>query len=594
MLYELGGGLLQKMDSPVNYKQLIAGFAGSNDIKLLKKIKIAILSSYTINNILEPLVYRLYVSGFNPEVRFGGFDQYLQDIIDESSWLRSFDPDLVFICISARTFFKDLEFNLEDEGKKKLYHEKAGTLVSALENFELKSKVIVTTLDYPAYSPYGINDAVHENGMASFVHEFNRKLVRLARQHQNILLLDFEKVCSAIGYANISDDKMYYLGKMLLNNKAADMLSSEFAKFANAVYGNVKKCLVVDMDNTLWGGIIGEDGPDGIIIDDSNIGMVYQDVQKIILNLKKKGILVAAVSKNNPEDAMPAFNKNGMILREKDFIIKKINWKDKSENIRKIAQELNIGLDSMVFLDDNPAERLEVKNRLPMVEVIDFPADIALLPRVLMGIPFFESVFMTKEDLKRHEMYEHEKKREELKKSLDVNDYLFQLGIEIKVKKDDIRSLARITQLINKTNQFNLTTKRYTDEEVRHMINSDDFQVTSAEVSDKFGDMGLTGVIIIKIMKDYYYVDSFLVSCRILSRKIENQFFIESLNCLKDKGKAIKAEYIPTTKNSLVRDWYDNFGFRLISETKGVKKYESFFSGLNLDKIGWIEVDTSE
>jgi FkbH-like protein len=345
------------------------------------------------------------------------------------------------------------------------------------------------------------------------------------------------------------------------------------------------------LDNTLWGGIVGEDGVNGIKIgEDTNIGSIYSEIQKILLNYKRMGILLCIASKNNPEDVEQAFKENkGMILKESDIILKKINWGSKSKNIEEIAKELNISLDSIVFLDDNPAERLEIKSLLPMVEVIDFPEDISLLPRILKSIPFFSTIAITEEDKKRHEMYQQDKKRGEFSKALSLEEYLKKLEIKISVKKNNISSLDRITQIINKTNQFNLRTQRYTKEKIKEMMESHDHIVASLNVKDKFGDLGLTGVIIIK-KDNAYFIDTFLMSCRILSRNIEQQFFIEACRFLEDKQAEIIAEYIPTQKNKQVESLYESFGLNLL-ENSGIKKYKKVLGEINLKDVANIEVE---
>lgn len=559
-----------------------------------KKIKIAILSSYTAQNLKNHLNSHLQKNGFEPEIQFGGYNQYNQELRDKSSWLYAFNPDVAVIALSSKTFLQEVEFEILSKGYEatlKECKEKISFLLDSLSQYSLAAKIILTSLDQPLYSPFDLMDLKMPDGIYALVQEGNNLLREFAHKHPGIILLDFDRICSLVGKNNMTNEQLYYLGKIFLSELAADKLSQELTYCIKAIYGEVKKCIITDLDNTLWGGVIGEEGANGLQLGDSTIGHIYLEIQKILLNYKNKGILLAAVSKNNSQDVMPVFSENKeMILKKDDFVALKINWELKSKNIEEIAKEINLGLDSFVFLDDNPAERLEVAARLPMVEVIDFPTDISKLPAILKNIPAFKTISLTEEDKKRHEMYLQERKRSERQKQLSVGDYLQELGIEIEVKKNDADSIERITQLINKTNQFNLRTQRYTKEQVEEMMRSDNHIISSAKVWDKFGELGLTGVIILEKKKeDDYFIDSFLMSCRILSREIEKQFFIEALKFIGKNKIKISAEYLPSPKNDLVKDFYEKLGFKLESETEKGKNYSLELTRVRKD-ISWIKV----
>lgn len=574
-----------------NFKNLAENFEKEQKTENMKKVKIALLGTYTLNNLQYPLKLEFYKSGFNSEIKYGGYNQFIQELSDSASWLYTYEPDIIFIALSTKTFFENIEYNILDLDKIKLdelINDKFSFIENAL-NSNLKSKIIITNLDYPNYTPYGLMDFTSENGLFYLVSEFNKKLIELSKSKSNLVILDFENLLSKLGKKEVFDEKMYFLGKILLNDYGAEYLTKEIIKICNAIYGNVKKCLIVDLDNTLWGGVVGEDGANGIKIGDTTLGNIYSEIQKIILNYKKLGVLICISSKNNLGDVEEVFKKNpNMILKESDFIVKKINWNQKSNNIKEIAKELNIGLDSIVFLDDNPVERMEVKTSLPMVNIVDFPDDISKLPSILKELPFY-SLKLTEEDKKRNEMYKQDVERNQLKSESNLNDYLYKLKTKIIIKKNDITSLDRITQLINKTNQFNLRTKRYTDKQVESMMKSEDFMVLSLTVSDKFGNLGLTGVIILQNLGKSTFIDNFLLSCRILSRKIEKQFFIEASKHI--NTEIIESEYIPTLKNEQVKDFYKEIGFEEISIDNGIKHYKTYLNGLKLQNIEWIEVE---
>jgi FkbH-like protein len=556
-----------------------------------KQLKIAVLSSYTINNVQDPLANKLLKSGFKVEIKFGGYKQFVQEILDNSSWIHTFNPQIVFLALSTATYLENIEYKLLNNDKIKEYlDEKINALKDLISNFKLSSTLIISSLEYPNYSPYGIKDMNKDNGLHDIVSEFNSRLKKLVANKNNVYLLDFEKVCSYVGKSRMTDDKLYYLGKILLSKELADALSLELTKFVNAIYGNVKKCIIVDLDNTLWGGILGEEGANGITLSDSELGSVYQEIQKILKNYKDSGTVLAIVSKNNLEDVLQVFKDNSnMILKEDDFVSKKINWENKVENVVEIAKELNLGLDSFVFLDDNPAERLNVKENLPMVEIIDFPKDVAKLPELLKNLPYFESIEITEEDKKRSSMYKQETERKTFEQDFtNLKNYLYKLGTKIKISKNDLKNIQRIAQLINKTNQFNLRTKRYSVEEVKNLMKSKDTLVFSVEVWDKFGELGLTGIIIYKLISGEYFIDNFLMSCRVLSRDIELKFLNETLKQL--DANIINSEYIPTKKNIIVKDLYEKMGFEKISEKQGEKKYKVKTENLKFNKLDYIKV----
>ncbi len=563
----------------------------------MKKIKVAILCSYTINNLVPPLKDVLLEKGFDPEIRFGGYNQFIQELMDKSSWLADFKPEIIVVALSARTYLQDLEYYLLDLSETEingLIDEKSSFLLSAIQAYREPAKIILTTLDYPNYSPLGIMDLISDVGMKHGIDRFNYALVSFARKNRQVILIDFDKVLSGMGKVEATDEKMYYLGKLLLRNNAAAAFAWEIAGCIAATFGQRKKCIVVDLDNTLWGGVIGEDGANGIVIGDDGVGSVYRDIQRILLNWKKSGVLLAIASKNNPDDAISAFRENGaMVLKEEDFVATRICWESKSKGIASISEELNIGLESFVFLDDNPAERLEVRTHLPMVEVIDVPQDIALLPEMLKGLRLFWALALTEEDKQRHGLYMQEKSRAVLKEKVSVDDYLRELGTSIVVKKNDLSSLERITQLINKTNQFNLRTQRYSQEQVKALMESKNSMVLSLHAADKFGDLGLTGIIIINRQKENeYFLEGLLMSCRILGRNIERQFFIEAIKVLKgvDPLAILHAEYVPTQKNGMIKDFCAQMGFKMMGEGDGKLSYSLSLGQYQIHDVQSIEV----
>ncbi len=577
-----------------DYRRLLAEWKSAHADRELKPTKIAILSDYTTNNVKEPLAYLLALRGFDAQIRFGGYDQYNQELRDPGSWLYEWKPDIVVLALSAKTLFPELPFELVEKGGKAMLatcEEKVRLLLESVTACTLPSKRVLTLLERLTYSPYGLLDAQMDDGVDAIVRACNEELRAYAGKHPETALLDFDRVCAEVGKGRVTDWNLYYLGRILLSPEAAARLARELSAIVSASYGNIKKVMVVDLDNTLWKGVIGEDGIDGIEMGDTTIGRIYRDVQRVLRNLQRTGTVLAIVSKNNEEDVEPAFaDGSDMLLKRDDFVNMKINWKEKSENIKQIAKELNLGLDSFVFLDDNPAERAEVAARLPMVEVLDFPRDVSELPAMLEDLDLFKTISLTAEDRKRHEMYLQEQKRAALQKSVSKEDYLKGLGIRIEVKRDDADSIERITQLTNKTNQFNLRTQRYTKEQVRRMLDSDEHIITSVRVWDKFGELGLTGVIILeRKAPKRYFIDTFLMSCRVLSRGVEREFFQRTVAMLEPDAR-INAEYLKTPKNSLCASFYDELGFALDEASDERKTYKLDLKRHKPEDVGWIEV----
>jgi len=343
-------------------------------------------------------------------------------------------------------------------------------------------------------------------------------------------------------------------------------IAEEIGRAWNAIKGNRKKCLVLDLDNTLWGGVIGEDGLQGIELSTTKEGSRFRDFQKRIKDLKDQGVLLTIASKNNEEDAMEAIRDHpDMVLREDDFVIIKANWEPKPVNIQKIANELNIGLDSLVFIDDNPIERESVKNALPEVNVPDFPKDTSMLESFVIEISkrYFPVLKLTEEDLSKTDQYKVEQKRNEIKqKSISIEEYLLSLEMKKTFRQIDESDVTRAAQLTQKTNQFNLTTRRYTESDIWNMMKSEDHQVWIGDLEDKFGSYGKVILAIVKLEENTAIIDTFLMSCRVMGRNIEKEFLNEIEKEMVSKGKnRIISEYIPTTKNSVVKDFWTENGY---------------------------------
>ncbi|MCB5234113.1 MAG: HAD-IIIC family phosphatase [Candidatus Cloacimonetes bacterium] len=423
--------------------------------------------------------------------------------------------------------------------------------------------------------------ALSDTRLNRLIIEYNQLCYAAAEKH-GFICFDFAEFARGIPSAEFTDWKHYYLSQIALNPKYTKQFTAWFEAQMDALDAKRRKCIVVDLDNTLWGGVIGEDGIEGIKIGGGYPGVVFQEVQRLLLSAYENGVILAICSKNNEIDALVAINEHpNMILKEQHFAIKYINWRTKAENLSNIAKSLNIGLDSMVFIDDNPSERALVRSLLPEVLVPDFPEKLYQYPSFMEDVlkRYFSLYNLTDEDKKKTEQYLQNMKREQFQKDFsDYDRYLEELEICLEMSLIEEIDLPRVAQLTQKTNQFNLSTKRYTEYDLNSLIRSGNL-IYVARVKDKFGEYGLTGVAILIIEGATATIDSLLMSCRVIGRKVENEFLHQIICALKEKGiRSITASYQRTQKNPMVKDFYDKAGFELLNSSSDLKEY-----ALNVD-----------
>ena len=417
---------------------------------------------------------------------------------------------------------------------------------------------------------------------------YNALLYETANTNLNLKIIDFSDFMRHVTIP-VLDWKYYYISQSLITPKLNASFHDWFSEKLNAIHGKRKKCLVLDCDNTLWGGILGEDGMEGISIGDTYPGLAFRDFQEAILEASNNGIILAVCSKNNEADVLEVWEKHpNLIVRQKNISAYRINWNDKATNIQELAEELNIGLDSMVFLDDNPAERARVKQTLPDVEVPGFPEQPHQLSAFFKSVyeKYFQVYQLTSEDKSKTQQYVANAERTVFKKSFtDMDSYLESLDMELKVHYADKFTIGRIAQMTQKTNQFNLTTRRYSENELQELIHNNNL-VLCLNVKDKFGDNGITVVAIVIVKNTEARIENFLLSCRILGRGIESAFMDFLLNDLKQRGiLKVSATYIPSKKNEQTENFYEKNGFELISTTEnGTKNYTLELNGLRAIK----------
>ena len=535
--------------------------------------KIALLGNFTTELIGHALQEECRKAGLEASVYHGPFQQYNQEIINPDSSFYTFQPDLTVLLLEGRILFPnwyEVPFFRQNDEKERESHavtaaDELSSLIHAIQS-NSNTKILINNFMIPCHSPLGILDSMTPMGLKRMISLLNLTLERLAAESGNVYVFDYNGLCARIGHAACEDKKLSYLIRCPLSYSAVKQLSGEYMRFILPLNAMNKKCLVLDLDNTLWGGVAAEDGIGGISLDISGPGRSFYDFQQDILNLYHRGIILAVNSKNNPQDACEVLdNHPNMLLRKNFFSSIKINWQDKVTNLKEIAEELNIGLDSLVFFDDNPVEREHVKSMLPQVAVIEAPADPAYYCDKLRNVPYFEVLALTAEDMKRSEMMAQNRGRADARKLFgSLEEYLKSLETDVTVLVADDFNLPRISQLTLKTNQFNMTTKRYQTADIRKMLDSGEYAAYCCSVSDRFGNNGITGCCIVKLEGAEAFIDTFLLSCRVLGRNVEYAFLFSVVKRLREKGVGkITALFIPTGKNTVNADFYGKAGFRV-------------------------------
>jgi FkbH-like protein len=562
---------------------------GQNEVLVDKRVNVAVVASSTIQGIPEILRVQCAEMNILANVYVGQYNQYAQEILSPNSQLYLFDPDIVIVYLDTRAiagsyFF--LPYDTPENERRAWVEETVESFANLADSIckRLPGKVLLHNLEVPTYSPLGLMENKQEFGFIESVENVNKGLRERFRKSSQVFVFDYDSVCSRIGKEDIFDCKMYYLGDIKLRLQYMPVLCKEYARFVRALVSPPKKCIVLDLDNTLWGGIIGESELEGIGLGPTPEGRPFMEFQQCLLSLFKRGVILAINSKNNPDEALNMVqNHPHMVLKESHFAAIRINWDDKVANMKSIAAELNIGLDSLVFIDDDEVNREMVREFIPEVVVVDMPKDPALYVDTLMNLTCFDSLALTEEDGNKGLMYSQDKKRREVAKyATDLTEYLRMLEITVCLEEVNENVIPRISQLTQKTNQFNATTRRYGEEAILDFVESDKFRVISVHYSDKFGDNGLTGLAIVEIEESgRWRIDTFLLSCRIIGRGAEEALLAYLIKEAKKKGaKLLCGEFIPSKKNAPAKQFYEKNGF---SKTRNVGSVEAWEYDLTRD-----------
>ncbi len=433
-----------------------------------------------------------------------------------------------------------------------------------------KSMIAITMEDI-----YSVPLTEDDYSVRSSIEQYNAALFEAEKSYPNLKVINYSEFTCRYPKSDLFDWKFYFISQMGINPKLTKDFQSWWQRKLDSIELKRKKCIVLDLDNTLWGGVLGEDGISGIKIGGDYPGKAFAFFQKSLLQLSKSGVILTVCSKNNEADVLEAWGKNPfMVLKKEHFAAYRINWTDKATNIKELAEELNLGLDSFVFIDDNPTERELIKQMLPMVSVPEFPSQPYELPVFFKAVVdrYFKVYSITEEDKKKTEQYKANAARAQAQHSfIDFSAFLESLDIQITIEAANEFNIPRIAQMTQKTNQFNLTTKRYTDADVKGFL-ANGWKIWCISVADRFGDNGITGCIMI----NGDVIDTFLLSCRILGKGIEKAFIKKIMAMLKESEiVSVKANYLPTVKNAQVKDFYDRCGFACVNEhADGSKSYK--------------------
>lgn len=536
-----------------------------------RPVSIGLASTFTVEPVVPFLGVRLLDSGFSPEIEVAPFNQIHQTCLNPASVFEKKELDC--ICIFVR-----IEEMLSKQLKRWIKAEQGALdeidpIIDGLTNAlavlrkNFGGTIIAATPPFPILTETSIDDLDNPFGVGAFHRRVVSQWISAVQSIGGIRLLDMDALQRQYGLDSSIDWRKWYLYRQPYSESFCAYLGQQLSRVIQAVFLPAKKCLAVDCDNTLWGGVVGEEGLAGLALGDEFPGSAFMDFQRLLLRWKQQGLMLAILSKNNEKDVWQVFeNHDGMLLRKSDFAAWRINWEPKPANLVEIARELNIGVDSFIFVDDNPFEVQQMMEVLPDVVSVQIPEEPAYIVSTLKKLHLFDVFEVSNDDRRKTEMINAERARKPLQESMSPEQFIESLGMTVEVFRPEEEHVGRITQLINKTNQFNLTTIRRTQDEVRALLNNPVYRVYGAKIADRFGDYGITGLVIFKCAERCWDIDTYLLSCRVLGRKVETALFAALLEEAKQLGaETITARYIETLKNAPVKELLPAHGFKPVA-----------------------------
>lgn len=535
------------------------------DFSTFTTVKIALLGDTPTQLLHTALKGYGFEAQLNFDIYEPEFQQAEREIMDSGSGLYTFKPAFAIVFFAAEELLK--KFARLPLHEKHVFAEKQlSHYETLLTTYSHNGSGNIILLNF-CMLPDNVYGNFANKTSASFTWQLraiNAGLMQLAQKHNNLFIVDIDALQTMAGFSNRLNQAVYINTGIVTEPGFLVGLVKNITQVVQAVQGRFNKCIIVDLDNTMWGGVIGDDGINNIQIGSLGIGKVFTDLQLWVKQLKERGIIVAVCSKNDEAVAREAFEQHPeMELRMDDIAVFAVNWDNKADNIRYIQKVLNIGLDSMVFIDDNPFERNLVRKELPAVTVPELPEDPAGYLAYLQQLNLFETASFTLEDTHRNGQYKKEAERIKAKEIFtNEDDYLASLDMRVKIGRFNSFSIPRIAQLSQRSNQFNLRTIRYAEKDVERIAGSNDYLVFDFSLADKYGDYGLVSMVVLQKQQDAYFIENWLMSCRVLKRGMEN-FVLNYLvhQALSQGAVKLLGEYLPTAKNSMVKDFFATLGF---------------------------------
>jgi len=538
---------------------------GESRVDELSRVRLGILGHGTLSLLGPPIVGSGFRHGLLIDVMEGAYNSAVQEAADARSRMHSAGLDFALIAADPRALGLDRAATSEEEAQAKI-DAASSSLQMIVEGLRpsVRSAILVQTVPAPLDPLFGSFDRVQPGSPYAMVEKLNRRIIDWAHEGR-VTLVDVARLAAAIGLQNWHEPGYWHSSKLAFNPRLIPVYSDVVARTIAAVIGKSKKCLVLDLDNTLWGGVIADDGLEGIELGHgSSAGEAFIAIQAMALELRSRGVILAVCSKNEEDVARSPFREHpDMLLREDHIAVFQANWIDKAANLRAIASTLNIGVDALVLLDDNPAERMLVRAALPLVGTPELPDDPALYPRALSAAGYFEAVAFSEDDRRRAEYYQADAERAgALSSSGDLREYLASLDMVCSIGRVDARSRSRVAQLINKSNQYNLTTRRYSETEVAAAENDPRRHAVQIRLVDRFGDNGIISVIIAHKSDEAWTIDTWLMSCRVLGRRVEEAALAHLAAAAALEGATrLIGRYVPSARNRMVAGHYQTLGF---------------------------------
>jgi FkbH-like protein len=547
--------------------KLAADLLAAGAVTGFSPVRLGLIGDGTLSLAAQAIVGAGLRHGLLLEVVEGAYSSAVQEAVDRTSALHQAGLDLVLLSGDARLLGLDEAAASADAAKAKVESAFARLkLIAEGLRPSVSSGILVQTIA-PLFEPlFGSFDRLEPSSSFSMIEALNARIAEWARDGQ-VVLVDAARLAGSVGIENWDDPRHWHASKLSFAPAMLPVYADVVARTISAVRGRSKKCLVLDLDNTLWGGVIGDDGVEGIVLGQgSAAGEAFLAVQRMARELRGRGVVLAVCSKNEDDAARKPFREHpDMLLREDDIAVFQANWTDKAANLRAIAKTLNIGVDALVFLDDNPAERAQVRRELPLTAVPELPDDPAFYPRILAAAGYFEAVSFSQEDRERAAYYQANAERAAaLAATDDIDGYLRSLEMVCEIGRVGPLTRQRVAQLINKSNQFNLTTRRYSEQEVQAMEANPAKHLIQVRLKDSFGDNGIISVIIADKSAKAWEIDTWLMSCRVLGRRVEEAVLDHLVQVARSTGaESLIGRYIPTAKNRMVAEHYRKLGFEL-------------------------------